>query len=90
MAKDVSVFLNWTAEPEADERKKLGFKSLVPFAVRPFVRSSLALPCLTGCLFSWQAMVLFAGYYKRMKWQLLKNRRISWLTNITPPAHVRH
>uniref|UniRef100_A0A7S2KWM0 Cytochrome c domain-containing protein n=1 Tax=Leptocylindrus danicus TaxID=163516 RepID=A0A7S2KWM0_9STRA len=32
MAKDVSVFLNWTAEPEHDERKKNGFQNLVCMA----------------------------------------------------------
>jgi len=29
MAKDVSVFLNWSAEPEHDDRKKDGLKNLV-------------------------------------------------------------
>lgn len=28
MAKDVTEFLNWAAEPEMDERKKMGLKSL--------------------------------------------------------------
>jgi len=29
MAKDVVEFLNWSAEPEMDERKKMGMKVLV-------------------------------------------------------------
>ncbi|KAF8932580.1 cytochrome c1 [Dissophora ornata] len=33
MAKDVTVFLSWAAEPEMDERKKMGMKALALLAV---------------------------------------------------------
>jgi ubiquinol-cytochrome c reductase cytochrome c1 subunit len=33
MAKDVTEFLNWAAEPEMDDRKKMGMKVLVISAV---------------------------------------------------------
>ena len=33
MAKDVSTFLAWAAEPEHDDRKKLGLKALVYLSV---------------------------------------------------------
>jgi len=32
MAKDVTVFLNWAAEPEHDERKKIGLKAVILFS----------------------------------------------------------
>jgi ubiquinol-cytochrome c reductase cytochrome c1 subunit len=62
MAKDVSVFLAWCAEPEADERKKFGLQTMV---------------ALTGAL-------VFAAYYKRWKWNLIKTRRISWIPGAGP------
>lgn len=32
MAKDVVTFLNWAAEPEHDERKRLGLKAVIVFS----------------------------------------------------------
>ena len=32
MAKDVVTFLNWAAEPEHDERKKVGIKAVILFS----------------------------------------------------------
>lgn len=32
MAKDVVTFLNWAAEPEHDERKKMGIKAVIIFS----------------------------------------------------------
>ena len=36
MAKDVTVFLNWAAEPEHDERKLMGLKVLGLLGVMAF------------------------------------------------------
>ncbi|KAH9975891.1 cytochrome c-like domain-containing protein [Lactifluus volemus] len=33
MAKDVTTFLSWAAEPEHDERKKIGIKAVILFSV---------------------------------------------------------
>lgn len=33
MAKDVTTFLNWTAEPEHDLRKKMGMQALIILSV---------------------------------------------------------
>jgi len=54
MAKDVTTFLAWAAEPEADERKLMGFKWLTALSV----------------------MFMFTWYYKRVKWSVIKNRRL--------------
>jgi len=32
MAKDVVTFLHWAAEPEHDERKKIGLKAVILFS----------------------------------------------------------
>lgn len=32
MAKDVTTFLNWAAEPEHDERKQYGLKAVILFS----------------------------------------------------------
>ena len=32
MAKDVTTFLSWAAEPEHDERKKIGIKAVIIFS----------------------------------------------------------
>jgi hypothetical protein len=32
MAKDVVTFLSWAAEPELDERKKIGLKAVIVFS----------------------------------------------------------
>jgi len=54
MAKDVTTFLSWAAEPEHDERKRIGMKVM-------FVTALIFIPTL---------------YWKRLKWSVLKSRKI--------------
>lgn len=46
MAKDVCVFMNWAAEPELDDRKKMGIKALILIGV-------MIIPTLYLKKFSW-------------------------------------
>lgn len=57
MAKDVSTFLMWAAEPDQDNRKLMGLKWC----------AAVALVCAG------------TAYYKRLRWSILKSRRISYL-----------
>merc|ERR1711907_786345 len=56
MAKDVSTFLMWAAEPKQDERKLMGLKWCAAVA----------------------AVIAGTAYYKRLRWSVLKSRRISY------------
>ncbi|KAA8490797.1 Cytochrome c1-2, heme protein, mitochondrial [Porphyridium purpureum] len=56
LAKDVSTFLAWAAEPEHDKRKRIGAEWI----------SGLTL------------LALLLVYQKRLRWSLLKNRRIEF------------
>ena len=62
MAKDVTTFLCWTAEPEHDERKKLGWKAI-------FFISLMIVPTLYWKRFKWAVVhtrqVRFADLPKR-------------------------
>jgi len=49
MAKDVSVFLAWAAEPEHDDRKKMGLKAM-------FVLTLMAVPTYYYKRFKWSAI----------------------------------
>ena len=48
MAKDVTEFLNWAAEPEMDQRKKMGIKVIIItsalFALSVWVKRYVTLP----------------------------------------------
>lgn len=61
MAKDVTTFLAWCAEPEADDRKLMAAKWL----------SGLALGAV------------LAGWHKRFKWNVLKNRKLYFVDTIS-------
>ena len=57
LAKDVTTFLAWAAEPEHDERKLMGIKWMLAML----------------------AMVGITGFYKRLRWSVLKTRKVSYL-----------
>ncbi|CAN9403853.1 unnamed protein product [Alternaria sp. RS040] len=71
MAKDVVEFLNWTAEPEMDDRKKMGWKVLavtsVLFALSVWVKRQVSAP---------PPLQLATNNHDRYKWAPLKTRKI--------------
>lgn len=75
MAKDVTTFLAWTAEPELDERKKMGLQ------VRSSERSDASEPSINHSL-ARQAVIILSTmtaislYVKRFKWTVVKNRKL--------------
>jgi len=81
MGKDVVSFLSWAAEPEMEERK------LVCFLHSSSVRSNEIniSDFLTHCYylqmgFKWifvlSLALLQAAYYRRLRWSVLKSRKL--------------
>lgn len=87
MGKDVVSFLTWAAEPEMEERKLvLAWKSCLhhmksienPYFVYDIVCLCFVVQMQMG--FKWifvlSLALLQAGYYRRMKWSILKSRKL--------------
>lgn len=73
MAKDVVTFLAWTAEPELDERKKMGMQVRIPSRTTRGTRDSTFPPQAVIILSTLTAISL---YVKRFKWTVIKNRKL--------------
>lgn len=75
MAKDVTTFLAWTAEPELDERKKMGLQ------VRSSERSDASELSINHsrarqAVIILSTMTAISLYVKRFKWTVVKNRKL--------------
>lgn len=57
LARDVTTFLAWAAEPEHDDRKRAGIKTITALVLAAAV----------------------TGWYKRVRWSVLKARKISYV-----------
>ena len=79
MGKDIVSFLSWAAEPEMEERK-LVWTLLLQFLVSVTDSQPLIHCILLQMGFKWILVLslafLQAGYYRRMKWSVLKSRKV--------------
>jgi ubiquinol-cytochrome c reductase cytochrome c1 subunit len=79
LAKDVSTFLKWAAEPEHDTRKQMALKvmnlSLFPWQLI-YDKSEFCCCCQATMMFSMLAAITY--YMKRHKWSVLKSRKIAF------------
>jgi ubiquinol-cytochrome c reductase cytochrome c1 subunit len=80
MAKDVTTFLSWTAEPEHDVLKKMG------------LQVCHIIDCGRNGLIPTQAVMIISTmfalsiYVKRFKWAVIKNRKLYY----NPPKESTH
>lgn len=82
MAKDVVEFLNWAAEPEMDERKRMGWKVMaigsVLFGLSIWVKKYVSS--------NWEHVEdMILTISNRYKWSTIKTRKIAY----TPPTAPR-
>jgi ubiquinol-cytochrome c reductase cytochrome c1 subunit len=77
MAKDVVEFLNWAAEPEADARKKMGWKIISVTAILFGLSVWIKRYVLSSRLYFHYFLTLY-----RYKWASLKTRKIVY----NPPS----
>jgi ubiquinol-cytochrome c reductase cytochrome c1 subunit len=83
MGKDVVSFLSWAAEPEMEERKlvttsQLGCLNLNTqfWLATILMRLIPTLQMGVKWIFLLSLALLQAAYYRRMKWSVLKSRKL--------------
>lgn len=81
MAKDVVEFLNWTAEPEMDQRKRMGWKVMavgsVLFALSVWVKRYVSITSRMPFLQQKDSHLL-TSLLLRHRWSTIKTRHMSY------------
>lgn len=83
MAKDVVEFLNWSAEPEMDQRKKMGVATIIITSVLLALSIWVKRFVIPQNL---QRSMLANDPITRYKWSPIKTRKIVY----NPPPSARH
>lgn len=74
MAKDVVEFLNWAAEPEMDQRKKMGVATIVVTSV--LLALSIWVKRYVTFNSQFPGPILKYSFVSRYKWSPIKTRKI--------------
>ena len=84
MAKDVVEFLNWSAEPEADTRKRMGWKVMaiggILFGISIWVKRSVFVEQTND-------EGLYADTICRYKWSTIKTRKVIYQAPVNKSAY---
>lgn len=82
VAKDVCTFLRWAAEPEHDQRKRMGLKVEQQNQQAPgcwgVERETDVCFCCWQLLIGTAVLTPLVYYMKRHRWTVLKSRKIAY------------